>query len=57
MMQRLNELHLQRGRLLERITTQRYVLIAEYFNRKASDYDRWIRGMRRMRVSILRGSA
>ena len=28
-MQRLNELHLQRGRLLERITTQRYVLMAE----------------------------
>ena len=28
-MQRLNELHLQRGRLLERITTQRYVLITE----------------------------
>lgn len=28
-MRRLNELHLQRGRLLERITTQRYVLIAE----------------------------
>lgn len=29
MMQRLNELHLERGKLLERITTQRYVLINE----------------------------
>lgn len=29
MMRRLNELHLERGRLLERITTQRYVLINE----------------------------
>ena len=29
MIRRLNELHVQRGRLLERITTQRYVLIAE----------------------------
>ena len=28
-MPRLNELRLQRGRLLERITTQRYILIAE----------------------------
>ncbi len=29
MMRRLNEVHLERGRLLERITTQRYVLINE----------------------------
>lgn len=29
MTQRLNELHLERGRLLERITTQRYVLMNE----------------------------
>ncbi len=28
-MRRLNEIHLQRGRLLERITTQRYFLTAE----------------------------
>lgn len=28
-MRRLNDLHLERGRLLERITTQRYVLINE----------------------------
>ena len=28
-MPQLNDLRLQRGRLLERITTQRYVLIAE----------------------------
>ena len=23
--------------------------VAEYFSRKASDYDRWLRGMRRLR--------
>ena len=28
-MRRLNEIHLERGRLLERITTQRYFLAAE----------------------------
>ena len=26
--------------------------VADYFRRKAEDYDRWLRGMRRMRVSI-----
>ena len=27
--------------------------VAEYFRRKASDYDRWLRGMRRMRERVL----
>ena len=27
--------------------------VAEYFNRKASDYDRWLRGMRRLRERVL----
>ena len=26
--------------------------VAEYFRRKANDYDRWLRGMRRLRVSV-----
>jgi hypothetical protein len=26
--------------------------VADYFRRKAEDYDRWLRGMRRMRASI-----
>jgi NAD(P)-dependent dehydrogenase (short-subunit alcohol dehydrogenase family) len=26
--------------------------VAEYFHRKASDYDRWLRGMRRLRASL-----
>ena len=27
--------------------------VAEYFKRKATDYDRWLRGMRRLRANIL----
>jgi len=27
--------------------------VAEYFNRKAQDYDRWLRGMRRLRANLL----
>ena len=27
--------------------------VAEYFRRKADDYDRWLRGMRRLRTSLL----
>ena len=30
--------------------------VAEYFNRKAQDYDRWLRGMRRLRANLLAGS-
>jgi hypothetical protein len=27
--------------------------VAEYFRRKASDYDRWLRGMRRLEASVV----
>ncbi|MGH7611171.1 MAG: SDR family NAD(P)-dependent oxidoreductase, partial [Candidatus Dormibacteria bacterium] len=27
--------------------------VAQYFQRKASDYDRWLRGMRRLRSSLV----
>jgi NAD(P)-dependent dehydrogenase (short-subunit alcohol dehydrogenase family) len=30
--------------------------VAEYFNRKASDYDRWLKGMRRLRANIIAAS-
>ncbi len=30
--------------------------VAEYFNRKATDYDRWLKGMRRLRASIVAAS-
>ena len=26
--------------------------VAEYFSRKANDYDRWLKGMRRLRANI-----
>jgi hypothetical protein len=26
--------------------------VAEYFRRKASDYDRWLRGMRRLQANV-----
>jgi NAD(P)-dependent dehydrogenase (short-subunit alcohol dehydrogenase family) len=31
--------------------------VAEYFRRKATDYDRWLRGMRRLRAGILAASS
>jgi NAD(P)-dependent dehydrogenase (short-subunit alcohol dehydrogenase family) len=31
--------------------------VAEYFRRKAVDYDRWLRGMRRLRASIIAASS
>jgi NAD(P)-dependent dehydrogenase (short-subunit alcohol dehydrogenase family) len=31
--------------------------VAEYFRRKATDYDRWLRGMRRLRAGILARSS
>ena len=31
--------------------------VAEYFQRKAADYDRWLRGMRRLRAGILAASS
>jgi NAD(P)-dependent dehydrogenase (short-subunit alcohol dehydrogenase family) len=27
--------------------------VAEYFSRRASDYDRWLRGMRRLRANVV----
>jgi NAD(P)-dependent dehydrogenase (short-subunit alcohol dehydrogenase family) len=30
--------------------------VAQYFSRKAQDYDRWLRGMRRLRANLLAGS-
>lgn len=30
--------------------------VAEYFSRKAQDYDRWLRGMRRLRTNLLAAS-
>ena len=30
--------------------------VAEYFQRKATDYDRWLNGMRRMRKRVLAAS-
>lgn len=51
MMQRLNELHLQRGRLLERITTQRYVLMAEVQPVRAA-LDRTDRVLAQLRAGV-----
>jgi NAD(P)-dependent dehydrogenase (short-subunit alcohol dehydrogenase family) len=31
--------------------------VAEYFRRKASDYDRWLRGMRRLRANVQAGGS
>jgi NAD(P)-dependent dehydrogenase (short-subunit alcohol dehydrogenase family) len=49
------------GTLIEGIRTERFLIlphpeVAEYFNRKAQDYDRWLRGMRRLRAGLLAGS-
>ena len=30
--------------------------VLEYFRRKADDYDRWLRGMRRLRARFVSGS-
>jgi len=30
--------------------------VADYFRRKADDYDRWLRGMRRLRLNLLAGA-
>jgi len=27
--------------------------VGEYFSRKASDYDRWLKGMRRLRANVV----
>ena len=47
--------------VVEGIAAERFLIlphaeVGEYFRRKADDYDRWLRGMRRLRRS-LRSSA
>src|SRR5258708_39620046 len=44
--------------VVEGIRNERFLIlphpeVAEYFNRKAQDYDRWLRGMRRLRANLL----
>jgi NAD(P)-dependent dehydrogenase (short-subunit alcohol dehydrogenase family) len=46
------------GTVAEAIRDERFLIlphpeVGEYFARKASDYDRWLRGMRRLRDRIL----
>ena len=37
----------------ERFLILPHAAVGEFFQRKASDYDRWLRGMRRLRGRIL----
>jgi len=44
--------------VVEAIRDERFLVlphpeVSEYFQRKADDYDRWLRGMRRLRARIL----
>jgi NAD(P)-dependent dehydrogenase (short-subunit alcohol dehydrogenase family) len=44
--------------VVDGIAAERFLIlphpdVAEYFRRKATDYDRWLRGMRRLRSSLL----
>jgi NAD(P)-dependent dehydrogenase (short-subunit alcohol dehydrogenase family) len=44
--------------VVEGIASERFLIlphpeVAEYFRRKAEDYDRWLRGMRRLRSNLL----
>ena len=50
--------------VIEGMDTERFLIlphreVAEYFQRKATDYDRWLRGMRRLpeviRINRLKG--
>jgi hypothetical protein len=41
-----------RGLADERFLILPHPEVAEYFRRKANDYDRWLRGMRRLRSSL-----
>jgi len=45
------------GEVVKGLADERFLIlphpeVAEYFRRKATDYDRWLRGMRRLRASI-----
>ena len=47
--------------VIEGIRTERFLIlphpeVAHYFNRKAQDYDRWLKGMRRLRAGLLAGT-
>jgi NAD(P)-dependent dehydrogenase (short-subunit alcohol dehydrogenase family) len=47
--------------VLQGIRDERFLIlphpeVADYFRRKADDYDRWLRGMRRLRANILSAS-
>jgi NAD(P)-dependent dehydrogenase (short-subunit alcohol dehydrogenase family) len=46
------------GAVVKGIAAERFLIlphpeVAEYFRRKADDYDRWLRGMRRFRTNLL----
>lgn len=48
--------------VLDGIRSERFLIlphpeVAEYFQRKATDYDRWLNGMRRMRKRVLAASS
>ena len=45
--------------VIEGLAEERFLIlphpdVAEYFRRKANDYDRWLRGMRRLRAEVLK---
>ncbi|HSS94881.1 MAG TPA: SDR family oxidoreductase [Candidatus Dormibacteraeota bacterium] len=47
--------------VLDGLRTEKFLIlphpeVAEYFGRKAQDYDRWLRGMRRLRTNLLAAS-
>jgi len=47
--------------VVEGIRNERFLIlphpeVAAYFNRKAQDYDRWLKGMRRLRANLSSGS-
>lgn len=47
--------------VLQGVRDERFLIlphpeVAEYFKRKAADYDRWLRGMRRLRANIVAAS-
>jgi NAD(P)-dependent dehydrogenase (short-subunit alcohol dehydrogenase family) len=48
--------------VLQGLHSERFLIlphpeVADYFRRKADDYDRWLKGMRRLRASILSASS
>lgn len=50
------------GVVVEGIRAERFLIlphpeVAQYFNRKAQDYDRWLKGMRRLRANLIGASS